>query len=508
MGNSSRIVAVPRLSSTTTRNRNGSYHNSKTPYVISSSSERKEKNSTLSRKQNENKKELPKYTAQRTRASNLRCQAEGGFLVREWPETVESHSLRIFKTVVSRLLILALLLTSGDVSPNPGPASGRFAHSVIRSTTHSRPTWTTYKATHPTRQRSFVPQWRHFDSSPHHPRATLSNVVPQTNRRMVSFKSTTECRTFNRIDPSAELSTPSSHPVSNRMNNTRVQPEWTHYRDEETTAEPLNTTIHTPIWTYYGTGRPVEHSIVPFERVIPPVPGSTRPASPASIPRSVHNLLRPNSSDPPVWNNFGNPSNAATNFGRSSATARNGPPATPNPRRRHRSRSFRNRRWRTGNSGLREAENLIIIQTNSDGLTKPSKLAELESKHADVVAIQETKWNAGKTYKLSDYSCVSQSRGTARQDGPVKGGGVAIFVRNGLKFHRLTHSPIHASDTTTEWCAVSVETNKGDVHIYNLYCPPICERSRNDDRRDNFNPDALPVGNRTLISITASGMTT
>jgi ribonuclease HI len=177
------------------------------------------------------------------------------------------------------------------------------------------------------------------------------------------------------------------------------------------------------------------------------------------------------------------------------------PPQTRNVRHRQ----DRLRTWRLGKAGQRKERTITILQCNVDGLTE-SKQAELQAVADDpdhpvtVILVQETKLKKSSPLPaLAGFDIIRCDRTMARGQGEVIGGGVAIFVRQGLKYARKTKPPPTATaDKYTEWCAVEIQTPSGPVSIFNLYRPPIRPSAR-DRRQDNFSSDALPSGSRTIV---------
>ena len=100
----------------------------------------------------------------------------------------------------------------------------------------------------------------------------------------------------------------------------------------------------------------------------------------------------------------------------------------------------------------------------------------LSTKKVDVIAIQEAQLPA-KPVNIPGYSVVAMARrARGRMDGArAKGGDVAIYVRKGLNYDKISDAPIAANDDVTEWCGVRV-FGKDSAHyidIHNIYRPPI-----------------------------------
>ena len=170
-----------------------------------------------------------------------------------------------------------------------------------------------------------------------------------------------------------------------------------------------------------------------------------------------------------------------------------------------RSRRAKNRRYRH-NRQLRSR--LLLCGWNAEGLRKkiPEFSRWLSEKKVDVAAVQEAQLSA-KPLSIPGYQTAAvrrRARGR-RGDGPVKGGDVAIFVRDGLAYTTIETSPLRPDDNTTEWCAVRIITNPrspssraSHIDIFNVYRPPI-RNSEDDERVDRFTLDRFPTNAKSII---------
>ena len=166
------------------------------------------------------------------------------------------------------------------------------------------------------------------------------------------------------------------------------------------------------------------------------------------------------------------------------------------------SRRAKNKRYRH-NRHVRSR--LLIASWNAEGVC--GKIAELSrwlsDTEVDVLAIQEAQL-AGRTLTVPGYQTAAVTRRARgrRGGGPVRGGDVAVLVRNGLNFKEIRSSPLQPQDDTTECCAVRIilgtaRQNQG-IDIYNIYRPPI-RTSSTDERVDRFSLDAFPTDDSVLI---------
>ena len=132
---------------------------------------------------------------------------------------------------------------------------------------------------------------------------------------------------------------------------------------------------------------------------------------------------------------------------------RGGRPSAP---RGGHSRRAKNRRYRY-NRQVRSR--LLIVSWNAEGvLGKIGELSRwLSDVKADVAAIQEAQL-AGRPLSVPGFQTAAVSRRARgrRDDGPVRGGDVAILVRDGLNFNVIRVSPLHPQDNTTECGAVRI----------------------------------------------------
>ena len=177
----------------------------------------------------------------------------------------------------------------------------------------------------------------------------------------------------------------------------------------------------------------------------------------------------------------------------------------PTNRRRHKHRSHNQHRknWRTRQTA--PPKFFSILQANVDGYTrvKRTELATLaREKRPEVICIQETKMTPNsRMTTINGYRLIRKDRalGRANQD-EVRGGGLAIFVKNDIQHVELSETPLgNEEDTTTEWMGLQVKTQAGDIGVYNIYRPPI-RNTIGDNREDNFEPESLMDEPNTVIT--------
>ena len=172
------------------------------------------------------------------------------------------------------------------------------------------------------------------------------------------------------------------------------------------------------------------------------------------------------------------------------------------------SRRAKNRRYR---HNCRVRSRLLLVSWNAEGvLTKIGELSRwLSDEKVDVAAIQEAQL-AGGALTVPGYQTAAVSRRACgrRGAGPVRGGDVAILVKNGLNFRTIRESPLQPQDDTTEWCAIRVilstprqrqpDQHRHHLDVYNVYRPPI-RTSTADERVDRFSMEAFPSLDNVVI---------
>ena len=94
----------------------------------------------------------------------------------------------------------------------------------------------------------------------------------------------------------------------------------------------------------------------------------------------------------------------------------------------------------------------------AEGLRKKTLEVQrwLSTRKVDVAVVQEAQLPAGKLINIPGHQIASFARRARgrRTAGPVKGGDVVIYIRDGLKYLKLEDRPLDVSDDSTEWCGV------------------------------------------------------
>ena len=156
-------------------------------------------------------------------------------------------------------------------------------------------------------------------------------------------------------------------------------------------------------------------------------------------------------------------------------------------------RAKKNRRYR---KNCRVRSRLLVMSWNAEGLRKKTLEVQrwLSDNRVDVAVIQEAQLPAKKNIALPGFQLASVARQTRgrRADGPVKGGDVVIYIRDGLKFTKLEDRPLDVSDDSTEWCGIRLlippsqhSSQPTSIDIHNIYRPPI-RAGESDEREDRF----------------------
>ena len=106
------------------------------------------------------------------------------------------------------------------------------------------------------------------------------------------------------------------------------------------------------------------------------------------------------------------------------------------------SRRVKNRRYC---HNCRARNRLLLVSWNAEGfLSKIGELSRwLSEEKVDVAALQEAQLAGGAvTVPCYQTAAISRRARGQRGEGPVRGGDVAILVKNGLDFQTIRESPL------------------------------------------------------------------
>jgi ribonuclease HI len=177
--------------------------------------------------------------------------------------------------------------------------------------------------------------------------------------------------------------------------------------------------------------------------------------------------------------------------------------------RRHRTRLVRIQLTESGggielNPGP-PATVLKVMQFNCEGFRpKLSELQKtLDTLRIDVVLLQETRCPAAVLAKVKGYNVLAETRqiGRSTSSRPSTNGGVAILIRDNIKYSQDKTRATTAADLTTETVRAKVyptENPKFCLNFTSIYIPPI-RTSSSDSRVQSFDERALPNGRNCFI---------
>ena len=154
----------------------------------------------------------------------------------------------------------------------------------------------------------------------------------------------------------------------------------------------------------------------------------------------------------------------------------------------------------------RRSLGLRLLQWNAGGLSA-NKVGELRrfldnaDPPVDILAIQETHLQPGRTVKLPGYDILRADRVRGRRaDARVSGGGLLTAVRSGIVHGQR---PLVVRDSTTEILAIDIFARNGKrptLRVVNLYAPPVLTNNETiDDRPISLGLNHLQPDDRTII---------
>lgn len=112
------------------------------------------------------------------------------------------------------------------------------------------------------------------------------------------------------------------------------------------------------------------------------------------------------------------------------------------------------------------SRSLSIVTWNACSIrAKSIELADFVRRHSiDVGLLTETHLKSGDKFWLPDYNIIRLDNINSR------GGGVAVIVKKGLKYHIMPH----IRTSVIEALSVEIETSTGNVRFTSVYCPRQC----------------------------------
>ena len=141
----------------------------------------------------------------------------------------------------------------------------------------------------------------------------------------------------------------------------------------------------------------------------------------------------------------------------------------------------------------------MVLQWNAGGLrAMNTELLHFLSSHpVDLICIQESNLSSSSSFRIPGFSALRSDRTHSRSDifssdAAHAGGGVIIFVRQGLSFSELSTSSLSSLDAYFDYVGINISlNNSSSVLFINVYAPPI-RSSPTDGRSDSFSPSILP----------------
>ena len=153
------------------------------------------------------------------------------------------------------------------------------------------------------------------------------------------------------------------------------------------------------------------------------------------------------------------------------------------------------------------SHNLRILQWNAGGLSsfrRAELIAFLSGNQYDLIFLQETHLLSTKKFQIPDYYTLRTDWTFGRQS-PVfsgthnTGGGVLTLIHSDLAFSPVSVSSLSSQDPYSDYTCVKVLlSNHSPLQFLNLYYPPI-RNTPSDSRTRTFYPDILPNSPDTFI---------
>ena len=134
-------------------------------------------------------------------------------------------------------------------------------------------------------------------------------------------------------------------------------------------------------------------------------------------------------------------------------------------------------------------DSLRVLQWNAGGLrARSTELLHFLSSHpVDLICIQESNLSSSFSFQIPGFSALRSDRthsrsGILSSDAAHAGGGVVIFVRQGLSFSELSSSTLSSLDPYSDYVGVNISlNNSSSVSFLNVYAPLFAPPQRMAD---------------------------
>ena len=151
------------------------------------------------------------------------------------------------------------------------------------------------------------------------------------------------------------------------------------------------------------------------------------------------------------------------------------------------------------------SDTLRDLQQNAEGFRARSTelLNFLSSYPVDHISIQESNLNLFRSFWIPGSSalqsdCTHSQSGILSSDATHAGGGLIIFVRQGLSFSELSTSSLSLLNPYSDYVKINSSFNNPTLLSFlNVYAPAIFS-SPTDGRPDSFSPSVLPSSRNLL----------
>ena len=131
-------------------------------------------------------------------------------------------------------------------------------------------------------------------------------------------------------------------------------------------------------------------------------------------------------------------------------------------------------------------DSLRVLQWNAGGLqARSTELLHFLSSHlVDLICIQESNLNSSSSFQIPGFSALRSDRTHSRSgilsyDTTHAGGGVVIFVRQGLSFSELSTTSLSLLNPYSDYVGVNISlNNSSSLSFLNVYAPPFAPPQR------------------------------